>query len=75
MIATVEIPISWIGPVILTITPAIPPIILIAGIALVWKSGNDHEFQGSAIIGAWLAIMGALGCLVEIFHYGVVRFV
>lgn len=75
MIAAVEIPISWLAPVILTTTPAIPPIMLIAGIALVWKFGDDHEFQGSAIIGTWLAIMGALGCLVEIFHYGVVRFV
>ena len=71
----IEIPVSWIGPVILTITPAIPPIMLVAGLLMIRKTVDDFDDQMGAVLWAWVAIMGALGCLVEIFHYGVVRFV
>lgn len=72
---TVEIPISWLGPVILTLSPAIPPIMLIAGILMIWKTEDVFDAPMGAILWVWVAIIGALGCLVEIFHYGVVRFV
>ena len=71
----IEIPVSWIGPVILTITPAIPPIMLIIGILMIWIAEDPIGDPMGALFGVWVATIGALGCIAEVFLFGWARFV